>query len=136
MNWKLIIQLSVFGLIMAFATVFLITEMFEPVFWIAIFIFSAYIIVQRVKGRYFLHGFFVSLANCVWITIAHILFYNTYIANHPAVAKMAQEHPFLPTHPRLAMLITGPLVGIVCGLILGLFAYIGSLMIKKKVRIQ
>ena len=136
MNWKLIIQLSVFGLIMAFATVFLIPEMFEPVFWIAIFIFSAYIIVQRVKSRYFLHGFFVSLVNCVWITIAHILFYSTYIANHPSIAKMAQEHPFLPMHPRLAMLITGPIFGIVCGLILGLFAYIGSLMVKKKVRIQ
>jgi hypothetical protein len=132
MNWKLIFQLSVFGLIMAFATVFLIPEMFEPVFWIVIFIFSAYIIVQRVNNRYFLHGFMVSLVNCVWITIAHIVFYSTYIANHPSVAKMAVEYPFLPTHPRLAILITGPVVGIICGLILGLFAFIGSLMIKKK----
>lgn len=136
MNWKLIFQLSVFGLIMAFATVFLIPEMFEPVFWVAIFIFSAYIIVQRVSHKYFLHGFMVSLVNCVWITIAHIVFYSTYIANHPGVAKMAEDHPFLPTHPRLAMLITGPVVGIICGLILGLFAFIGSLMVKKKRAIQ
>src|ERR1700759_903616 len=131
MNWKLIFQLSVFGLIMAFATVFLIPEMVEPVFWLAIFIFSAFIIVQRVKGNYFWHGFFVSIVNCVWITSAHIIFYSTYVANHPSVGKMSQEHPLFPDHPRLAMLIMGPVFGIVFGLILGLFAFIGSLLVKK-----
>jgi hypothetical protein len=136
MNWKLIFQLSVFGLIMAFATVFLIPETFEPFFWVAIFIFSAYVIVQRVRSKYFWHGFFVSLVNCVWITAAHIIFYSTYIASHPNMVKMSQNHPFLPTHPRLAMLIMGPVVGIVCGLILGLLAFIGSLMVKKKVAVQ
>jgi len=45
---------------------------------------------------------------------------------------MAQEHPFLPTHPRIAMMITGVFVGIICGLILGLFAFIASLIVKKK----
>jgi hypothetical protein len=132
MNWKIIIQLSVFGLIMAFATVFLIPEMIEPAFWLFIFVFSAYVIAKACRSRYFWHGFFVSLLNCVWITAAHIIFYNTYITNHPSVAKMAAEHPFLPTHPRLAVLITGPVFGIVCGLILGLFAFIASKFVKKR----
>ena len=136
MNWKLIFQLSVFGLIMAFATVFLIPEMIEPAFWIAIFIFCAYIIVQRVRGNYFWHGFFVSIVNCVWITAAHIIFYSTYIAAHPSIAKMSHDHPFLPNHPRLAMLVMGPVFGIASGLVLGLFAFIGSLMVKKKVAVQ
>ena len=136
MNWKLIFQLSVFGLIMAFATVFLIPEMIEPAFWLAIFFFCAYIIVQRARGKYFWHGFFVSIVNCVWITAAHIIFYGTYIAAHPSIAKMSQDHPFLPNHPRLAMLVMGPVFGIVSGLVLGLFAFIGSLMVKKKVAMQ
>jgi hypothetical protein len=136
MNWKLIFQLSVFGLIMAFATVFLIPERFEFVFWIAIFIFSAYIIAQRVRGKYFLHGFLLSLVNCVWITGAHIIFYSTYIANHPNMTKWAVQHPFLPEHPRLAMLIMGPVVGIICGLILGLFSFIASLIVKRRVAVQ
>ena len=113
MNWKIIIQLSVFGLIMSVATVFLIPEMIEPVFWLAIFAFSAYIIAKTCNGKYFLHGFLVSLVNCIWITAAHIIFYDTYIKNHPNIAKMAVDHPFLPTHPRLAMLITGPVFGII-----------------------
>jgi uncharacterized membrane protein len=136
MNWKLIFQLSVFGLIMAFATVFLIPESFEFVFWIAIFIFCAYVIAQRVRSKYFLHGFFVSLVNCVWITAAHVIFYSTYIANHPNTAKMAAQHPILPTHPRLAMLIMGPIFGIIFGLILGLFSFIASLIVRKKAAVQ
>lgn len=132
MNWKIIIQLSVFGLIMSVATVFLIPEMIEPAFWIAIFLFSAYVIAKACREKYFLHGLLVSLANCVWITAAHIIFYTTYIANHPSVAKMAEDHPIIPLHPRLAMLISGPVFGIASGLVLGLFAFIASKIVKKK----
>ena len=132
MNWKIIFQLSVFGLIMAIATISLIPEKVEFIFWLAIFIFCAYIIAKVVGRRHFLHGFCVSLVNCIWITAAHILFYSTYIANHPSVAKMSEDHPILPSHPRLAMLIMGPLFGIVFGLILGLFCFIASFIVKKK----
>lgn len=132
MYWKIIIQLSAFGFIMALATVSLIPENIEPGFWIAIFLFCAYVIAKVAGGKYFLHGFLVSLANCVWITSAHIIFYTTYIANHPNVAKMAADYPFLPTHPRLAMLVTGPVFGIASGLVLGLFAFIASKMVKPR----
>jgi hypothetical protein len=132
MNWKIIFQLSVFGLIMAGATISLIPEKVEPVFWLFIFIFSAYIIAKAVDRRHFLHGFCVSLVNCIWITAAHMLFYSAYIANHPSVAKMSAEHAMLPTHPRLEMLIMGPIFGIIFGLILGLFCFIASFIVKKK----
>jgi uncharacterized membrane protein len=131
MNWKIIIQLSVFGLIMSVATVFLIPEMIEPAFWIAIFLFSAYVIAKACREKYFLHGFLVSLANCVWITAAHFIFYATYIANHPSMAKMALDHPIFSSHPRLDTLVFGPAAGIGSGLVLGLFAFIASKMVKK-----
>ena len=132
MNWKLVFQLSAFGLIMAFATISLIPENVEPGFWLAIFIFCAYVIAKVCTGKYFLSGFCVSLVNCIWITGAHIIFYSSYIANHPAVYKMAQEHPMFPSHPRLAMLVTGPFLGIVSGLVLGLFAFVASKIVTKK----
>jgi hypothetical protein len=133
MNWKLIFQLSAFGFIMALATVSLIPENIEPGFWIAIFLFCAYVIAKVTGGKYFLHGFCVSLVNCVWITAAHVFFYSTYIINHPLVAKMAADHPFMPTHPRLAMLITGSVYGIASGIVLGAFAFIASKIVKPKV---
>jgi hypothetical protein len=136
MNWKLIFQLSVFGLIMAFGTISLIPQMIEPLFWVVIFIFCAYIIAKRVNGKYFWHGLFLGLANCVWITAAHFIFYSTYITHHQSVLKMSQQHPILPTHPRIDMLIMAPFIGIAFGILLGLFALIASLLVKKKVAVQ
>jgi uncharacterized protein YneF (UPF0154 family) len=131
MNTKLIFQLSLFGLAMAIATVFWIPSNIEPAFWLVIFIICAYLIAKKTTGKYFVHGFLVSIVNCVWITAAHIIFYDTYIANHTQEANMvSQMH--VDINPRIMMLITGPIIGIVSGLVLGLFAFIASKIVKKK----
>lgn len=130
MNWKLIFGLSLFGLAMAVATVFVIPSNIEPIFWLAIFILCAYFIAKNAGGKYFLHGFVLSLANCVWITAAHVLLFSTYIVNHPAEAAMSQQMP-MPEHPRMMMLVMGPVIGIVFGIILGLFCWAASKMVKK-----
>jgi hypothetical protein len=135
MNWKLIFQLSIFGLIMAFATISLIPEKIEFVFWLAIFIFCAYVIARVCTGKYFLHGFCVSLVNCVWITSAHIIFYSSYVAHHADMANMGASMP-LSSHPRLLMLIMGPLFGAGFGLVLGLFSFIASKIVSPKAAAQ
>ena len=130
MNWKLILQLSLFGLAMAFATVFWIPGNIEMLFWIPIFIICAYLIAKKCSSKYFLHGFMVSIFNSVWITSAHIIFYDTYIANHQQEAEMLTKMP-MPDAPRLMMLMMGPLFGILFGLILGLFAFVAGKLVKK-----
>lgn len=127
MNWKLIFQLSVFGVIMAFATISLIPERVEPVFWIVIFVFCAIVIAKAAPGKYFLHGFCVSLINSVWITVAHIYFYNSYSTHHADMVNM-----YSGIHPRRMMLLYGPVFGVVFGLILGLFAFVASKLTNKK----
>jgi hypothetical protein len=117
MNWKIIFQLSFFGLIMAFATVSLIPEKIEPAFWVVIFIFCAYVIAKTCPGKYFLHGFLVSICNCVWITAVHFFFYDSYTAHHPQMAAM-----YTGIHPRRMMLLFGPVAGVASGIVLGLFA--------------
>ena len=97
MNWKLIFQLSFFGLIMAFATVSLIGEKYEPGFWLVIFAFCAWVIAKVCPGKYFLHGFFVSIINSVWITAVHLMFRRTLMClNHPE---------FAPSQPAFAVRI-------------------------------
>lgn len=130
MNWKLIFKLSLFGLVMAFATVFWIPTSIEPVFWLIIFSICAYFIAKRSPGKYFLHGFFVSLVNSVWITAAHIGLYGTYLTNHPEMAEMSARMP-LPDHPRLMMALTGPVFGIISGVVLGLFSLLAGKLVKK-----
>jgi hypothetical protein len=123
MNWKLILQLSLFGLVMGVGTVFVIPSTLEPFLWLVVFLISAYLIATRAANRYFLHGVALGLANCVWVTGAHVFLFSHYIGNHPREASMMQSMP-LPTHPRLMMTITGPVVGLISGIIIGLFAVI------------
>ena len=131
MNYKLIFQLSLFGLAMAVATVFWIPSHVEPVFWLLIFVICAYFIALKSSGKYFMTGFMVSIFNCVWIIAGHIIFYQTYLANHAQEAEMMNIMP-LPDSPRLMMLMTGPIIGVISGLILGLFAFIASKIMQKK----
>ncbi|MDD4967976.1 MAG: hypothetical protein PHT07_00955 [Paludibacter sp.] len=131
MNVKLIFQLSLFGLAMGLSTVFLIPSSIEPILWLVIFVICAYFIALKSSGKYFMSGFWVSIANSFWITASHILFFNAYIASHPQEADMMTKMP-LPDSPRLMMLMTGPVVGIISGLVLGLFAFIASRILQKK----
>lgn len=130
MNRALIFRLSLLGLFMAVATVFFIPSTIEPVFWLLIFIFCAYQIAKKCHSRYFLHGFLVSMLNSVWITIAHILLFNTYISAHADELLMMSKFP-IPYSPRVAMLLIGPAFGAVSGIVLGLFSLIASKVIKK-----
>ncbi len=131
MNKKLIFQLSLFGFAMAFATVYFIPSKIEPFCWLAIFGLCAYIIARNCNEKYFLNGLFVSLLNAVWITAAHIILFDSYIANHPQEAEMMAKMP-LPDSPRLMMLATGPIVGLISGVVLGLFSLLASKIFKKK----
>jgi hypothetical protein len=129
LDWRLIFLLSLFGLAMAFATVWVIPSKVEPLFWLAIFAVCAIAIAKRGPGRPFLHGLLVSVVNSVWITTAHVLFAGAYLANHAEEAGMLQGGP-MPGSPRVMMALTGPVVGIVSGLVLGLLAMLASKFIK------
>jgi hypothetical protein len=121
MNWKLIFQLSLFGLAMGIATVFVIPSNIEPAFWLVIFLVCAYTMGKQLATRHFLHGLLLGLINSVWITATHILLFERYLANHPKEAAMMATMP-LPNSPRLMMALIGPLVGLISGLVLGVLA--------------
>jgi hypothetical protein len=133
MNWKLIFQLSLFGLAMGVATVFVIPSSIEPLFWLVIFVICAYVIARRCSSRYFLHGLFVSLVNSVWIAAAHIIFFDQYITNHRREAAMMTSMP-LPDSPRTMMAVMGPIVGLASGVVLGLFAVAARKIMSRPAR--
>jgi hypothetical protein len=129
MNWKLILQLSIFGLVMGIATVFIIPSKIEPVFWLVIFLTCAYLIAKHCPDKRFLHGLLLGLANSIWITAAHVLLFDSYVARHAQEAAMMQSMP-LPYSPRMMMALIGPVFGLVSGVILGLFAVVAGKLVK------
>ncbi|MBI4946960.1 MAG: hypothetical protein HY840_11245 [Bacteroidetes bacterium] len=54
-----------------------------------------------------------------------------YMQLNPEMWASTAKMP-MPEHPRLMMLMMGPVIGIVSGLVQGLFAFIASKSIKKK----
>jgi hypothetical protein len=130
LDLKLILLLSMFGLAMGIATVFVIPSNVEPVFWLAIFAVCAYVLAKRAPGKLFLHGFVVSLVNCVWITGAHMAFVDGYLSRHANEAAMMAKMP-MPHSPRLMMLMMGPVIGVISGLVLGLFSWVAGKLVKR-----
>ena len=92
--------------------------------WKLIFALSVF---GLATGKYFLHGFLVSVVNSIWITAIHAQFFSVYAKNNP---QFVQSTP-PGMNPRVLMLIMGPLVGAVFGVIAGLFAFIASKVFKK-----
>jgi hypothetical protein len=132
MNWKLILMLSLFGLGMGVATVSLIPSTIEPIFWLVIFLICSYLIARYADGKYFQHGFMVSIFNSVWITLAHAATFYTYIENHPEFMQMVGGlPPTLAGHPRRLMFLIGPLSGVIFGLVLGLFAWVAGRLLNR-----
>jgi hypothetical protein len=126
-----VLALSGFGLVMGIATVFVIPPNLEPLFWLAIFVVCAVVIARAASGRFFLHGLLVSLVNSIWITTAHVIFFDTYLANHPQEAAMSASMP-LGDHPKLLMTIMGPIIGAVSGVVLGLFAVVAAWLLGRR----
>jgi hypothetical protein len=117
---------------MAIGTVYFIPSNVEPFCWLAIFVVCAYLIAKNCLSYYFLHGLMVSIVNSVWITAAHILLFDKYISTHAQEAAMMTKMP-MPDSPKLMMLMTGPIIGVISGLILGLFAFVASKIIRRKI---
>ncbi len=131
MNWKLIASLSLFGLVMGIGTVFVIPSNIEPFAWLAILGSCAYVIARRAPARYFLHGLLLGLANSVWVTASHVLLFDRYLAGHAQEAAMMQSMP-LKDAPRLMMAVTGPVIGLISGVVIGLLAVLAGWLTRAR----
>ena len=128
MNFRLIALLSLFGLVMSVATVFVIPPNVEPALWLVIFIVCAGVLARQAPSKAPLHGLLVSMLNSLYITTAHIIFAETYIAGHADEAAAGAQFG-IPV--RTMMAITGPIIGVLSGLVLALFTFIATRFIKR-----
>ena len=130
MNWRLVFLLSLFGLAMGIGSVYWISSSNEWIFWLVIFLISAYLIAKNAPGKYFLHGFMVSIFNSIWITAIHYFMFDTYYETHRETMLEYEAQP-MPIDMRTMMVVMGPIIGVVSGLVLGLFSYLASKFFKK-----
>ena len=123
MNWILIFLLSLFGVAIGIAELYGLATSISILIWIVIFFFYAFMIVKYTRKKYFLHGFLVSLINGFWIAAIHVIFFNIYMKYNPELAVNYQNMPHITTHQNM-ILIMGPVIGAVLGLISGSFSLV------------
>jgi len=129
MNWHLIFLLSLFGLAMGFATVFIVPSNIEPLCWLAIFLVCAYVVARNVSHLRFLHGLAIGLVNSVWVTAAHLIVFVSYVAGHMREASM-MKGMLIAHSPRLTMAAVGPVIGLISGVVMGLLCVLAGKLIR------
>ena len=127
MNWGLLLRLSAFGAVMAIATINFLPQTFEYIVWPFIFAFCAYAIAKNCEDRLFIHGFMLSIINCIYIVAIHTAFFDMYAAAHNG--WISSLPPGL--NPRAMSAAYGVVAGIVSGIVLGIFCVLANRMLKK-----
>lgn len=117
MNWTVIILLSSFGAVMGVLAVKGFTQKIEPLLWLCFGIASALVLSKNIDQKPFLHGLFIGIAWGILNALFQCAFFDSYFANNPSLQKNFDKITFMP--PRYFPLITGPLIGLVTGAVLG-----------------
>jgi len=125
MDWKVIIILSVIGLLMGLLSVQGFTQKIEPLLWLLFGIATSLILSRNIEQKAFLHGILIGLAWGILNGLTQSVFFDTYLTNNPSVQQNFQKKPFIL--PRYFVLVTGPIIGLITGLVLGRL----SLLLKK-----
>lgn len=131
MNWKLIFLLSMMALAMGIVTISIVPSDTEKMIWPVVIIISALAIGRFAPGKYFMHGLFLGLVNCLWVTSCHIIMSDTYILNHPEEMKQFGSM-FGDLAIKGKMAIMGIFIGLGSGIVIGLLGWLSSIFLKKK----
>lgn len=125
MHWRIILPLSfALGFAMGGASVMGWTGKIgstgirlEPILWIFIAFICAIVIIARIRRRRFLHGLLIGIVLALYNSICQSVFNEMYFANNADIREQFQQTASIP--PRVLVLITGPIIGLIYGTLLG-----------------
>ena len=135
MNWKLIFGLAGFGVLMGVLSLFGYTQGIEWLLWLIIAVVCSVLIAKMLSVKYFLNGLLVGFLGGIFNSIVQSVFFDTYLSNNP---KAAEGFGPIPggLDPRIFVLIAGPFIGLLYGLVLGLFTWLTGKIFKKQPNIN
>ncbi|MFZ5433610.1 MAG: hypothetical protein ACOZB3_07545 [Calditrichota bacterium] len=120
MNWKLIFLLAGLGVIMGVGTLYGATRDMEPLLWLAIGVYCAFMLSRRAGHSFFTHGLLTGL----FISVLHfailLVFYASYEVNNPPSVELVREHGNIMVRRQLflyAALVIIPAASLVMGLL-------------------
>ena len=130
MNWKLTLLLSLFGVVMGFASIFGWIQGLEPFLWPLIGITCAIWIATKAPARHFLHGFLVGLIGGGVAPLIQALFFDTYIAHSREFAESLSRLPS-GLRPRAFVFLLVPIIALISAGLLGFLAWLAAKIIRR-----
>lgn len=122
MNWTIILLLASFGLVMGLLSIHGYTQKLEPFLWLLFGIVASLVISKNIHNKPFLHALLIGLFWGVLNGVIQSLFFDQYLTNNPNVQERFQQSRFIPA--RHLVLITGPLIGLITGIVLAGLAWL------------
>ena len=122
MNLK-IWMLTLFGVLMGLASVFGYTQSNEWLYWLVIAVISGFVIAKVTDRQIFVKSVVVGLFMGIFTGVIQSVLFDKYLENNPQSLDGFKEIP-LSFAPQFVVLFTGPFIGIVFGLFIGLIAII------------
>ena len=114
---------------MGFISVFGIIQNIEWLLWLLIAIVSGYVLAKRTKRLLFTHASITGLFMGILYAIILSSLFDMYLANNLESEGFKQWD--ITIEPQYFLLMVGPFVGIVYGLVIGVFALIIKKISKK-----
>lgn len=112
--------LSIFGLI---------PNGFELIPWIIIAVLSALAISKKTDKLIFTHAVIAGLFMGILTSVIQAVFFDTLLKNNPDTLDGFKEIP-TAMEPQYVLLFTGPFIGIIFGLVIGLLAVVFKKRLK------
>lgn len=129
MNWKLVLQLAMFGIAMGLGTVFFVPSKVEPILWLIVFLLSGYAITKHCVRLRFLNALLVGLLDSLLKTSVHVVFFSDYVARHAQEMAMIRQMTSAVS-PRQLILLSSPIWGVIYGTATGVFALLIGMFVK------
>lgn len=126
MNWTVIFLLSSAGLIMGLLSINGFTQKIEPFLWLLFGVIAGLVLSRNIDHKTFLHALLTGLFWGVLNGIIQSAFFDQYLAHNPNLQERFKQSTFI--RPRYFVLVTGPVIGLITGLVLG-----GLTLLLKKI---
>lgn len=116
LNQKIILQLGLFGALMALITIMGWGQNMELFIWLFMTIASSMIIKRNIKKHLFLHCILIGLSWGVDCSIVQALFFNQLKTNNPTYGLNYLEN--FTISAKFILIVVGTIIGGMTGLIL------------------
>ena len=123
MNVRLVVLLSLLGLVIGFASVAgFLQSGAETGSYCILAVVCATLIARLVPSRHFLHGFLTGFLAAVLGTLVEVLFFDRFLANNPKAVEAFQRIPS-DVPPRVLVILMTPIVAACLGVFTGFLAW-------------